>query len=163
MTDKLKQLFDLPDDIPVEEIKTQVVESQQVITQLDQAIDKIDQALPMVKDLDNSDNELDELASLAQEKFQDLMDLGFNVDSRFAGEIFSVAGNMLGHAITARTAKINKKLRMVELQLKKARLDQQATDGDSNPNVPVGEGQVLSRNELLEKLLADRRQNSNKE
>jgi hypothetical protein len=89
------------------------------------------------------------------------MDLGFNVDTRFAGEIFSVASNMLGHAVSAKTAKINKKLRMVELQLKKARLDQQ-TD-EVNPAITVGQGQVLSRNEVLEKFLNERKQNHKKE
>jgi hypothetical protein len=53
------------------------------------------------------------------------MDLGMQVDSRFASEIFSVASNMLGHAITAKTAKMDKKLKMIDLQLKKMRLDQQ--------------------------------------
>lgn len=162
MTDRLVELFNLPEQEKTTEIKTQVAESRGLLADIDQAIDKIDQALPIVADLNHSDQELDDLADLAREKFQDLMDLGFNVDSRFAGEIFSVASNMLGHAITARTAKLNKKLRVVELQLKKARLDQQApsTEADS---VAVGQGQILSRNELLERLLSDRQQNSKKE
>jgi hypothetical protein len=37
------------------------------------------------------------------------MDLGFQVESRFSSEIFNSASSMLGHAITAKTAKINKK------------------------------------------------------
>lgn len=161
MTDQLIELFNLPEQEKTTKIKTEVNESRSLLCDIDQAIDKIDQALPTVTNLDSSDQELDELADLAREKFQDLMDLGFNVDSRFAGEIFSVASNMLGHAITARTAKLNKKLRVVELQLKKARLDQQASSDE--PELPVGQGQVLSRNELLEKLLSDRRQNTKKE
>jgi hypothetical protein len=52
-----------------------------------------------------------------------------NVDSRYA-EIFAVAGTMLGHALTAKTAKLNKKLKMVDLQLKKMKMDQdQASKG----------------------------------
>jgi len=161
MTDRLVELFNLPEQEKTPAIETQVAESRSLLTDIDQAIDKIDQALPTVTNLDGSDRELDELADLAREKFQDLMDLGFNVDSRFAGEIFSVASNMLGHAINARTAKLNKKLRVVELQLKKARLDQQSPNEDQP--LPVGQGQVLSRNELLERLLSDRKQNSKKE
>ena len=161
MTDRLVELFNLPEQEKTPAIETQVAESRSLLTDIDQAIDKIDQALPTVTNLDCSDQELDELADLAREKFQDLMDLGFNVDSRFAGEIFSVASNMLGHAINARTAKLNKKLRVVELQLKKARLDQQSPNEDQP--LPVGQGQVLSRNELLERLLSDRKQNSKKE
>ena len=44
-----------------------------------------------------------------------------NVDSRWASDIFGVASTMLGHAITAKTAKLNKKLKMVDLQLKKSK------------------------------------------
>jgi len=128
MTDKLKEFFNLPDDSVTQEIKDQVQESRAVLTEIDSVLGRIDVALPTVKDLNDSDQELDELADMAKTKFQDLMDLGFNVDSRFAGEIFGVASNMLGHAISARTAKLNKKLRVVELQLKKARLDQQNKD-----------------------------------
>jgi len=72
------------------------------------------------------------------------------VDSRYASEIFAVAGTMLGHAITAKTAKMNKKLRMIDLQLKKARLDQTS---EVEPRA-TGEGRVLNRNDLLRTLMA---------
>jgi hypothetical protein len=78
------------------------------------------------------------------------MDLGMNVDSRYASEIFNVASQMLGHAITAKNAKINKKLKIIELQLKKAKLD---IDSGSDNNLPTAEGHILDRNELLNRLL----------
>ena len=82
-----------------------------------------------------------------------LSDLGMQVDSRFSSEIFSVASNMLGHAITAKTAKLNKKLKMIDLQLKKAQLDQKvASKAEEIENTPVGEGKALDRNELLKML-----------
>ena len=162
MTEKLREFFNLPEDTVAQEIKAQVSESRAVLSEIDSVIDKIDHALPLVRDLTDSDIELDELADIAKTRFQDLMDLGFNVDSRFAGEIFGVASNMLGHAISARTAKLNKKLRVVELQLKKARLDQQQNK-DSSQDLPLGQGQILNRNELLDKLLTDRRQNTKKD
>jgi hypothetical protein len=67
---------------------------------------------------------MDSLADMANRSYKDLIDLGMQVDSRYASEIFNVAGTMLGHAITAKTAKLNKKLKMIDLQLKKAQLDQ---------------------------------------
>ena len=78
------------------------------------------------------------------------MTLGMNVEPRFASEIFAVASNMLGHAITAKTAKLDKKLKMIDLQLKKARLDQ---NQDAAPPPQTGHGVVLSRNELLDRIL----------
>jgi hypothetical protein len=76
---------------------------------IDRHIDKIDAALPAVRDLDASDQELDDIAAKATETFENLMDLGFNVDSRYAAELFAVAGTMLGHALTAKTTKLNKR------------------------------------------------------
>jgi hypothetical protein len=106
--------------------------------------------------LERIENELDELAQMAVDSFKDLSDLGMQVDSRFSSEIFSVASNMLGHAITAKTAKLNKKLKMIDLQLKKAQLDQKlAGKAEEIDNTPYGEGKALDRNELL-KMLASK-------
>ena len=86
--------------------------------------DKIAAALPQVKGLGElSDLELDKLAVEAEESYKNLMDLGMNVDSRYSGRIFEVASNFLRNAIDAKGSKIDKKLKMVELQLKKMKLD----------------------------------------
>ena len=158
MTKKLAELFDLPDldssDViqPNEALKT-IAENRDVIEQVDNAIDKIDTALPMVRDLTATDQELDELASLAKDRFQDLMDLGMNMDPRFAGVVLQSASTLLGHAITAKTAKIDKKLKMVQLQLQKARLDHQINKENPEGKPVEGQGIVLDRNALLEQIL----------
>ena len=156
MTRKLEELFDLPPsneeiDVAIPELP----ENREVLRVLDDAIDKIDTALPAVKGLEASDQEMDDLASLAQESYKDLMDLGMQVDSRFASDIFSVASNMLGHAITAKTAKLDKKLKMIDLQLKKARLDQNRPEDPTAGVTQTAQGMVLNRNDLLERLLKD--------
>jgi hypothetical protein len=163
MTDKLAQLLNLPPipaDSSAEEAKQFVDNHQDIITEVDSAISKIDAALPLVRDLDTAtDLELDELATLAKTHAENLMDLGLNIDPRFAGVIMQTAGTMLGHAITAKTAKMDKKLRMISLQLQKARLDHQiAKDtkaGVADEEEPVeGKGMVLDRNDLLKQILA---------
>lgn len=152
MTQKLEQLFDLPpSDQQTLPADPPMTPDPSTITQIDAAIDKIDAALPGVRGLDATDSEMDELASLAKSSYNDLMDLGMQVDSRFASEIFNVASAMLGHAITAKTAKLDKKLKMIDLQLKKARLDQQQPEAAAPTQ--QGTGMVLSRNELLERIL----------
>lgn len=160
MTQKLQELFNLPDnDVTVEQAEHDIEENKEIIRAVDDAIDKIDSALPYVNDLDTSDQELDELSTLAKDKFRDLIDLGMNVEARFSGHILATAGTLLGHAITAKQAKIDKKLRMVDLQLKKARLDlqiQQAenkNDGEKLLGADDGNGVVLDRNELLKQIL----------
>lgn len=76
-----------------------------------------------------------------------------NVDSRFSGQILQTASMLLGHAITAKQAKIDKKLRMVDLQLKKLRLDQAQQNRKPEPNVVEGQATVIDRNTLLRQLL----------
>jgi hypothetical protein len=153
MTRKLEELFDFPPSETSEDTPT-VEETRTQLAELDATIDKIDAALPTVRDLDTGDKELDELASKAQETFNDLMDLGMNVDSRYASEIFAVASTMLGHALTAKTTKLNKKLKMVDLQLKKLKIDQDQQRNAPEEAMETAHGQVLSRNDLLERLIA---------
>ena len=161
MTRKLEDLFDLPSSVEIEtkDPTPTIEEARTKLAAIDIAIDKIDTALPAVRDLDASDTEMDELADLAKDSYKDLMDLGMQVDSRFASEIFNVAGTMLGHAITAKTAKMNKKLKVIDLQLKKMRLDQQTPE---EQQIATAQGQVLNRNDLLERLLKGKDQNNGK-
>ena len=164
MTQKLQELFNLP---PAEEntanndtdsTAPSIEEQRAIIQEVDLAIDKIDAALPFVNDLDISDRELDDLSDLAKEKFQDLIDLGMNVEARFSGHILATAGTLLGHAITAKQAKLDKKLRMVDLQLKKARLDQAnaKNDGEKLVDATDGKAVILDRNELLKQILGEK-------
>ncbi len=150
MTKKLEELFDLASSedndltIPLPEVTEEVTENAL------STLDKIEAALPQVRGLEAADNEMDELAAMATSSYKDLMDLGMQVESRFSSEIFNSASSMLGHAITAKTAKINKKLKMLDLQMKKAQLDaKNAAKNEEIENTPLGEGQSLDRNELL--------------
>ena len=153
MTKKLEELFELPQE-EIDTLSKPIPENAELVTTtaLDN-LEKIENALPQVRGLDAADGEMDELASLATSSYKDLMDLGMQVDSRFASEIFNSASSMLGHAITAKTAKLNKKLKMIELQLKKATLDQKlASKEEQIEATPLGEGKSLDRNELLKML-----------
>ena len=157
MTKKLEEFFGFPStDTPDIKQSESVAATEENIPTLSDSLaqlDKIESALPAVRGLESSDKEMDDLAEKATKEFDNLMDLGMNVDSRYASEIFSVASTMLGHAITAKNAKINKKLKMIELQMKKLKLDQ---DSGSEEKLPTGEGTVLDRNDLLTRLLKDR-------
>ena len=161
MTKKLEELFDLPVDDSTQ--NESVVEQAQVEVVTQEAynnLEKIEIALPQVRGLEASDTEMDELASLATSSYKELMDLGMQIDSRFASEIFNSASSMLGHAITAKTAKINKKLKMIDLQLKKAVIDQKnAAKTEEIENTPIGEGSLVDRNELLKTILANKKSN----
>lgn len=155
MTKKLEELFQLSsvDDDSNESFV--LPEGTKEITESAlNNLEKIENALPQVRGLESADIEIDQLAELAQNSYKDLMDLGMQVDSRYSSEIFNVAGTMLGHAITAKTAKVSKKLKMIELQLKKAALDQKQSSKEKEIEAtPLGEGKALDRNEILKALL----------
>jgi hypothetical protein len=155
MTKKLEELFNLPETMEAGQEESGLASKLETITAIDDAIDKIDAALPTVRDLEAADSEMDELAKLARDKFEDLMDLGMNVEARYAGAILQTAGTLLGHAIVAKQAKLDKKLRMVDLQLKKARLDQMSAKNSNEPDAPIdGQGVVLDRSALLKEILS---------
>ena len=151
---KLEEILNLPETKKTikNSEKAQVHEVAQPLLRDMAEFDKIAAALPQVKGLgDISDGEFDELARRATDAYDDLMDLGMNVEARYSGRVFEVAATMLKNAIDAKSAKIDKKLKMVELQLKKQKLDQESNNDDS---VDVsGTGIIISdRNSLLEKL-----------
>lgn len=156
MTKKLAELLNLANETSESsDTGTMLPENTAEITETALThLEKIEKALPQIKGLETDDHEIDELASMATASYKDLMDLGMQVDSRYSSEIFSTAGTMLGHAITAKIAKVNKKLKTVELQLKTATFEQKNGNAESKqPTSHVGEIRVLDRNQLLNSLL----------
>jgi len=153
MTKKLETLFNLPGQEEFIDPKTfsnlpSTIDLQEKLEEFD----KISSALPKVKGLgDMADSELDALAAKAEQAYDDLMDLGMNVEVRYGARMFEVAANMMNAAIQAKSAKIDKKLKMVDLQLKKLAIDKKHSSAETN--TIEAEGYVLSdRNSLLEKL-----------
>lgn len=161
MTKKLEELFNLDDSGSKDpEPAPAPVEHHEPaeITTLEDQFNKVNQitnGLPVIQELnDLSEKELDALASKAEEAYDDLMDLGMNVEVRYASRIFEVASSMLNNAINAKTAKIDKKLKAVDLQLKKLKIDNDSrADGNDANDVLNGQGYVITdRNELLKRL-----------
>ena len=152
---KLEEILNLPESktlVKEEEKRKVKAEVAQPFLRDMSEFDKIALALPAVKGLgDASDAEFDALAQRATDAYDDLIDLGMNVEARYSARIFEVAGTMLKNAIDAKAAKIDKKLKMIELQLKKQKLDQDSNENDGvNLN---GDGYVIAdRNSLIEKL-----------
>ena len=169
MTKKLEELLNLPhvaetfkkvdEKEKTRESKDRTVgknldpKTQEALKKTYEEFDKISSALPQVKGLGElSDLELDKLAMEAEDSYKNLMYLGMNVDSRYSGRIFEVASTMLRNAIDAKGSKIDKKLKMVELQLKKLKIDKSGKDDISDP--VEAEGTIITdRNELMKKLM----------
>ena len=156
MTKKLEEILNLPESKKIVKEEEKKIAKASVAAPFMRDIsefDKISAALPQVTGLgDIADGELDELAKKAQDAYDDIMDLGMNVEARYSARMFEVAASMLGHAISAKSAKLDKKLKMIDLQLKKQKLDQDANSADEGITLS-GDGVIVTdRNSLLEKL-----------
>ena len=163
MSSKIEDVFDLPPmneekvDEPIKQEDTGL-DLTQLQQQLDTA-DKIDAALPMVRDMETLDADMDKYADKAMHAVQDLMDLGQKVEDRHAANVFAVASTMMTNASTAKTAKMDKKLKMVQLQLQKAKHDHavQTQQAKANGGETPVEGQAEEfedRNSLINAVIA---------
>jgi hypothetical protein len=156
---KLEDLLNLPESrelIKEQKVKekkpdTGAIKAQEKAFREIAEFDKIASALPAVDGLGQmADIELNDVSDKAMQAYEDLMDLGMNVEARYSGRIFEVANSMLQTGLNAKIAKLDKKLKMVELQLKK---DKQDKDSNNDGNFTEGEGYVVTdRNSLLERL-----------
>lgn len=140
MTKKLEQLFDLPEvassvNYTKEEIKNALTNASEIETTLPAEPDNV------------TDKELDELTVKATEAFENLMSLGMNVEPRFSAPIFDSASKMLGHAVTAKLGKAQKKLKETELKIRL--MKQQNIEPNTSDNSVKIEAKVWDRNELL--------------
>lgn len=137
MTEKLESLFDLPPQITKE--------------QADQALEVADNITREVRATGNGDDvldsEIDNIAARAMNSYEDLMNLGMNVEARFAAPIFDSASKMLGHAVTAKLGKAQKKLKEAEIKLKAIKMGE--ADRNSEDNTVEFSAKVLDRNELI--------------
>lgn len=164
---KMEDFFNLPPSIEPEEkviiTKTKeelIVEAKEIYSSLSTA-EKIDYALPIVYGLDNHDNEMDDIADKAMKTFTELMAMGGNVHDMHAGKIYEVASQMLKTALEAKNAKADKKLKMIDLQIKKVR-SEQIDIGLGNGAVRGNSGVEFDRNELLKHLISNKSENSDK-
>ena len=143
MNKKLEELFDLP------EVTGSSEYSKEDIKQALTTANNIELTLPSEPD-NKTDVELDDLTNKAMESFENLMSLGMNVEARFSAPIFDSASKMLGHAVTAKLGKAQKKLKETELKMRLMKMEMDKKPEDST-TVNV-EARVWDRNELIKNL-----------
>jgi hypothetical protein len=134
--EKLENTFDLP---PLSDT-----------TDLDQALSHADKLTDQIKNLDpehTHDAEMDEISHLAVEYGKTLHDLGMSVDVKNAGEIFTASSNMLKVALDARNSKMERRLKMLKLELDRIKLER--THPEHNHTQEAENVTVLDRNTLL--------------
>ena len=135
---KLSETFDIPNN-------TREIEQDHIDELLDQA--KSIEKMSAFGDVDMHDAEMDEISEMAVSAHRDLLELGMNVDTRTAGEILGTSATMLKIAMDARNSKMDKKLKLIKLQMDKMKLDHALAKED---NTPVDGGALtMDRNELI--------------
>jgi hypothetical protein len=164
VTKKLEDFFNLAPSVdeddeedlfPIKTTEELMVNAMQISSALSTA-EKVDFALPTVIGLEVHDNEMDSIAKKAVDTFNDLISLGANVPDMHAGKIYEVAGQMLKTALDAKNSKADKKLKMIELQLKKVRAEQ--IDAEmGNGGQKSSSGGEFDRNELLKYIVSSKK------
>lgn len=162
MTKKLEETFDIN---PVE--KEEVVhivpsfnESRELTSILSEQMattDKIDASLPMVQGLNEHDTDMDTIHKKAMDTFEELISLGMNVEVHAGAKLMETANQMLKTAMEAKDSKVDRKLKMLNLQLNKAKLDlaieKEAKNKSAGDNDIEADGHiVVDRNELMKRL-----------
>lgn len=157
MTKSLEETFNLPpikdalaeqEKLPESKELTPADDEETRILNALTVAEKIEHALTTVTELDNNDTEMDEIAQEALESYVELKDLAMNMADAHAGRMMEVAASMLKTSLEAKEAKINRKLKTIDLQLKKMRLDRLSGGSESSSS----EGTEFDRNELLKHL-----------
>ena len=166
-TKPMEDFFNLPPTVVEQEVvepaKTRdelMLDAKEIYSSLTTA-EKVDYALPTVVGLETHDLEMDSIASKAVKTFEDLIALGGNVPDMHAGKIYEVAGQMLKTALDAKNAKAERKLKMIELQLKKVRAEQIDIDQGNSDRKHAGGGE-FDRNELLKYIVSSKSEKSDK-
>jgi hypothetical protein len=106
------------------EIQTQEDNATNILNALS-AAEKIDYALATVSELDEYVDEMDDIAKEALSAYKDTLLLGMNYPIGNASRLLEVANMMLRTALDAKSNKAAHRLKTVELQLRKARIDQE--------------------------------------
>lgn len=147
-TFNLDTMHDVSEDLAEDATETAPAPTPQ---QVSMALDKakaLEKQFASLSGYDTHDREMDDLAKMATEAHQNLMDLGMNVEIRHAGEIFSSSSQMLKIAVDAKNSKVDKKLKLLKLQLDKLKIDRTAKEPDAVDGTAV----KMDRNELLKQL-----------
>jgi hypothetical protein len=161
MTKKLEETFNIeptPEEV-VETIEEEVpsIEESKELTEILykelKTTEKIDSALPLVSDLNQHDKEMDDIHQKALDAFNDLVQLGMNVEVHAGAKLLETANQMLKTAMEAKDSKVDRKLKMINLQLQKAKLDHNVKKSSPEGTELESDGAItIDRNELLKRI-----------
>lgn len=141
---------------PDPEITDEMVEQHQLVAGLE-AGGQTPEMIEAQKEKDHEQS-MDEIHKEALKHSQDLMDLGYNVDTRSSGRMFETAASMLKIALDAKNSKREAQLKLNKHRLEERKVDiveRQSKVGGGYGEVVEGEAKVVEdRNELIKQIRA---------
>ena len=152
---RLKQVEEITEETTEEEVPS--IEESKELTEILyselKTTEKIDSALPLVQDLNQHDKEMDDIHQKALDAFNDLVQLGMNVEVHAGAKLLETANQMLKTAMEAKDSKVDRKLKMINLQLQKAKLDHSVKKSLPEGTELESDGAItIDRNELLKRI-----------
>ena len=111
---------------------------------------KRDIALSVISedDLEDHDNKMNLYAQDAYMFAKEIYDVGMDVEPRHASEMFNAAANMMKIAMDAKSNKLDKRLKLYALQLKKQQIDAATKDPGMYQELDSG-GVMANREDIL--------------
>ena len=138
MTKKLEDTFNI-ESMKIEEIreeKRELMKTKREITDM------------LADNINVHDTEVDKYANKSFELAKDAADLAMNSEPRHAAELFNSASSLIKTALDAQNAQIDKKAKLLELEMKKRKLDHDLTGGMMED---LQSGEYASREDILKR------------
>lgn len=173
---KLNDVFNLPeeDDSDIDEtvdIEEHKEPEKDTITyniaDFEPVISKANEISREIRDTENIDKDFDDLSKRSMEVFELLVDIGQNIEDKHVSDIFDVASKMMTNSISAKTHKMERKLKAINLEIQnhKADIERQKLDqkikeraargDDSKPIDGDSERILVSREDLIRQIIKE--------
>ena len=117
MSKSLEKTFNLPEQ---EQAKDLIDSSKELKKEVSK---EMAQSILDEEHISDHDRKMDEFSQEAHQYAKDIMDLGMDVEARHAAEMFNAAANMIKIAHDSKNSKIDKRLKLYELELKRQKLE----------------------------------------
>lgn len=174
---KLNDVFNLPeedDDSDIDEtvdIDHKETDNETITYNIEDfkpVISKANEISREIRDTENIDKDFDELSKRSMEVFELLVDIGQNIEDKHVSDIFDVASKMMTNSISAKTHKMERKLKAINLEIQnhKADIEQQKLDqkikeraargDDSKPIDGDSERILVSREDLIRQIIKEK-------
>lgn len=175
---KLNEVFDLPEDdnendnneknFSKEASELEIKKDEYGLydyESLSPVISKADEISKEIKKTDKSDADFDELSNRSIEVFEMLVDIGQNIEDKHVADVFDVASKMMTNSISAKTHKMERKIKALNLEIQNQKVDvenrkleqrikERRQRGDDTKPIEGNSEQIeMSRDELIQKLL----------